>query len=900
MLPDFLRSGYKTYKADTDAVATWLALQAKQCGYAADLLDQTSTPSAPSAPSASVQSSGRLKGKARKQANGNVGPGPKNVDKPGQEKTSTGPTYTIKIKDFLILAEYICASTKPVARVPVAIVKALNRAIKLRREHYSKATQSSEGTDNGVAKEDTAHLHFLGVLEKTHEILRPRMPPELLEDVVSRVPSDGQTVGDTDDPNEKDLANRFEALEVEEPSQAFLDAPNVEPSIKPDNKSLPRYQPEPIDDVQEEYLAAHLLFEDLRAIRSAVKWLWQGYQKGLDVAAVSVTVSAAISFVRDLEQEYLEIHPNRTDYQGIMRIFFIVQCFLRGEDPGHKQRPGDLINFAVYDLAEEAMLPTYSTIASLSDILKPNIVPLYKPGHFGVRDKTRPWSEKSPREKHRDDQITIFEISSDLFTMAVISEKNPLVEDDLIRGIRGMAPGKPIPCWLVFAMQCFLDAQHVLEDDTEQPFAELQTYCSAIQASFSANLEFHRSLRVPNWPKQNDILMEQQLKSFERWIMTDVVGQRLKKFAVSMGCENDKLLLLIYLIPQATTRARYPDPEPFRLLKQHPLLCGLFLFTTKMQYQEIGVSFVNAWGSVMYCAHLYNAVRQEKLLSRIWRDMEFMITLQSPETLFIGNPPTELGQYLKRFLLSMGYSAANMAKGRRGHNPVASARGPKGLKDLASISHVFTDRFCNNAQNFSWTMETLQPLIDAKVDNDFQDGEEDTESALPTDKKETTSRKAKKNRKKTKPAASGALIIKAKRSEHNMPIVHFLQDLVQGLSAEKMETTFDYLIMHRFCWKLLRSVNMACQDQLRNIYGGGYLDEEYRLPFIVGYIFLAADNASSAAGLLPKKEGVKVNSKVLATAADALTEVLGTGANSMGMKRLELLGLSIDFSQMEG
>jgi hypothetical protein len=35
---DFLKSSYKQYKEDTDAVATWLATTAKKCGYAVDLL----------------------------------------------------------------------------------------------------------------------------------------------------------------------------------------------------------------------------------------------------------------------------------------------------------------------------------------------------------------------------------------------------------------------------------------------------------------------------------------------------------------------------------------------------------------------------------------------------------------------------------------------------------------------------------------------------------------------------------------------------------------------------------------------------------------------------------------------------------------------------------------------
>lgn len=63
MLPPGLQSSYKTYKEDTKAIATWLAISAKQCGYSADLLDREGVDS-----TKAVQASKRLKGKARKNA----------------------------------------------------------------------------------------------------------------------------------------------------------------------------------------------------------------------------------------------------------------------------------------------------------------------------------------------------------------------------------------------------------------------------------------------------------------------------------------------------------------------------------------------------------------------------------------------------------------------------------------------------------------------------------------------------------------------------------------------------------------------------------------------------------------------------------------------------------------
>jgi hypothetical protein len=61
MLPESLLGSISKYKADTDAVAAWLAATARVCGYKCNLevLDDAKPPGV---------ASGRLKGKARKEA----------------------------------------------------------------------------------------------------------------------------------------------------------------------------------------------------------------------------------------------------------------------------------------------------------------------------------------------------------------------------------------------------------------------------------------------------------------------------------------------------------------------------------------------------------------------------------------------------------------------------------------------------------------------------------------------------------------------------------------------------------------------------------------------------------------------------------------------------------------
>ena len=524
MLPQPLRSTYKTYKEDTDSVAAWLAVQAKKCGYSADLLDQQGS-EAKVAP----RPTGRLKGKARKQAKGADHTRKNGTASAGSAETARSHSYTIRVREFVPLAEYVAASSKPLVQVPGAIASALGRAIRLRKQQYSELSQERASNGFGTSSDDS-HMHFLGILEQTQEVLRPRMLSNSVYDPNARNTSHISVTASSDD----SMVNKYKNLDIEEPSQDFIDAPEAPKATTVTSADASNYQAETVNNLQEEYLAAHCLFQDIKDIRNALRSVWDSYQlQGLDTAAISLSVNTAITFVRDMEHDLLQHFPSKTDYDSISGIFYGAQCLHQGHDPSHRQRPGDLINLAVYDLAESVMMPTFSTMCSLSDILERDVVPVYKPGHFGLRNTSVPWSQKSPREKLKDDQIVMFEAFSDLSLLAIMLDKSPLAEDELIRGIRGMARGKPISLGLVFAMQCFLDAQHILGPNLEGSHVDLQAHADIIRATIKATLDFHKSLRVDTWPKQNDFVLQEQLRVIQEYILTDMVGDRMKKVAVS-------------------------------------------------------------------------------------------------------------------------------------------------------------------------------------------------------------------------------------------------------------------------------------------------------------------------------------------------------------------------------
>ena len=849
MLPKFLQSSYQTYKQDTDLIAKWLAVKAKQCGYPADLLSSPQPPTtAPQPPRSSQKLKGAKHKKAKKAAQAS------STSSKDPRSPADAQKYTIKVKDFTALAECIAKSTKPTVKVPLALAKALNRAIELRQQHNQRSrSQAGSGLSTEVEDSNKSHSYFLDILESTREILQGLMPSEMHSNLLSQPSSTASWQEESGPSSKPQISNIFEHLHIHEPSQEFLDAPDVERAISTDAAGEPMYEAEKLCNIEEQYTAAHCLFQDVKNIRFFLRQLWTSYKDGgFNLVAVSITTNTAIDFVRSLEQDLLHHFPDKSDYESIMNIFYGAQCLHRGHDPSYKQKSDDPFNFEVYDLAEAVMIPTYISIQSLQNVIKPDQIPLYKRGCLGVRNTRTSWDQKTAREKFHDDRLVLMEAFPDLMLISMATSKSTLAEDELIRGIRHMTPGKAIPLWLVFSAQCFLDTQHVLGQDVARGFAELGNIASAIRSSIKQNLDFHASLRVDNWPRQNDYQFRATLAEIEQYVLNDLVVDKMK--VVRLGDSNCPYYLLI-LVKLSIPEILHP-PEPFQLLKQFPLLCGLYSFAIQNAAQKEGIDFANAWGSIMYAGHLYNATRQEKLLPKMWKDMEMLIALQSPEQFFISGAPKDPEAYLKRFCLSMGYSVTAFARNRRKGAPIASARGPRGLSPLCPVGALFNGRYCRNEDNVTWTRDTLKPIMEAKVDHD---SDEDLEE--------------KKTRVKT--SASGSLIRKPKRSSESVPATDFLEDLASALHAETLELSIDYLRMHRFCWILLREVNDACKPQLLEMVGAGYLEKENQLPFVIGYIFMAATNTSRIANLLrPRRAGFEISSRLLMTAATVLEAMI--------------------------
>lgn len=123
---------YKSYKAGTTKVTTWLVDNAKRCG---------------AAPS----------------------------------------KHPIPVNEFPKLARSIAASTSPIIRIPNHVVTLIKSVINLRKQFTYLFTKFSKRKDAAARAARDGHQHFISVLEDVLSILRPSDLDDVMEDDLSNV-----------------------------------------------------------------------------------------------------------------------------------------------------------------------------------------------------------------------------------------------------------------------------------------------------------------------------------------------------------------------------------------------------------------------------------------------------------------------------------------------------------------------------------------------------------------------------------------------------------------------------------------------------------------------------------------------------------------------------------------
>jgi len=194
-------------------------------------------------------------------------------------------------------------------------------------------------------------------------------------------------------PDLAQIDNVFKHLTVEEPSEAFLEASSVVAPHKPESHDGPRFVvvAERPQTTAEKWSAAHCLLHDVKKIRRSINGFWTRYRAGnITLTAASIATNTATEIIRQKQEDYDAAFPGHAGFENPIKDFYAVQRFHRQEMPNKREQAGDIINVAMYDVADGILLPAYTLMASLSEIIMPNQLPMYRPGTFGQRDLSIP------------------------------------------------------------------------------------------------------------------------------------------------------------------------------------------------------------------------------------------------------------------------------------------------------------------------------------------------------------------------------------------------------------------------------------------------------------------------------------------------------------------------------
>ncbi|CEJ92114.1 hypothetical protein VHEMI07787 [[Torrubiella] hemipterigena] len=479
MLPEGLNSRYKRYKADTQAVASWLVTTAEKCGYQLPTSEKATT---------STKST-RLKGKARKMAREHKTATPENLSHP----------YLLYMDAFIPLARWIANCRKPRILVPATFAYHLQHAIADRKRFQKYYEKAEENTNDG-------HGHFISVLQSVRDILMSNLEPGVSfekesnnEDLDIHLDCPG-------------LENMFSQLQVEDtPDESMGRAADDVPSAPRRVEVVAN----PASDLLEEFTVQALFWLDIHRIRMRVRNIWQIYKAGAcDLSAAAITTNTAIDFVRGLHEDFQRSSSADVNFE---RKICLACAMLRDQMEGE--------DYSGTDLEVPCVMSGWLIILLWTKDFKNDpkeFVPTVHPNHVGL------FSTAKVNTKTMDDDVGLAFGLIPEYCVLLQKTSKVQAEHGLIAGLRGqMEQDRPL-FWLAFAVQIFIDVRKVLQRDITRGFEDLCRGASSIRHSIKKVLDFERETNGTPITDPTDKPLGEVLEVMDRFTINDHVG-RLRK-----------------------------------------------------------------------------------------------------------------------------------------------------------------------------------------------------------------------------------------------------------------------------------------------------------------------------------------------------------------------------------
>ncbi|EXM14534.1 hypothetical protein V3481_012917 [Fusarium oxysporum f. sp. vasinfectum] len=793
---------YQKYKRDTDIVASWLATTAKQHGYTASL---AAPPTAGAAANKSAApSSGRLNGKACKEAKQQQQQHVAPSDAKDAPDPPPKPKYVLAIRDFVPLAEFIARKltmTTPMeanngAGIPLFFGTALERAICVRKMF---SMHLSETNKHLSVRANTAHAYFVSVLEKVRYVL---LKVEGGSGVAFNMASKKGATNAIRDNSVVEAKIRdfslFQMLQVYEPSEDFSDSPDVmlpAPSSPIDLE----YTVENDESETECIFAFTALLKDFIKLRKEVSNLWNEYRSGtIDLAAAAVGANLAIELARSMEEEMAPLLKKHGGALALLPKYFDAVCQSLGLDPFKKERFSDDMNFACYDIGATFLYNAASLLEAIWTAAPHSArqMPSYT-GKFGWYDAQRAHLETTDnRQRWAQDKAALLEVVLDI-TLLFEVEGIPVL-DEFARGVKYMFETQEIPVWLCFAVQNYLDTLRFFGPNVTKVLAELHCF-NEITADLldRANLaDYH----------QNDA--KKDLEGMRKMVTVKINGVDIftaSRIALNRSSRNDS----------ASRSSSF--------LLHNPLFCGLWTHYARVLLHQTGVRYAAKPGAVLHAVQLYTAVRQQQQQQQQqehlvpvpeWPDLDRLVAMQGLQAFFVGTgPPASLQAHFKNYCMSRGVSpanwlaAANRRKGKQGKVLLQRSRaGIRELKFGAPVSLCCAARMEKRAiaepTRRAWNAEVMQQILETSSWFKMQQEKQAKKGGTAETESQAGAAADRKIKAKAKAAPAHPTLTAPQ-------LVHCVAHAIQ---TEIPDLVFDYFAMHKMARGLLEKVRAQADD----------------------------------------------------------------------------------------
>ncbi|KAI1144327.1 hypothetical protein F5Y05DRAFT_418364 [Hypoxylon sp. FL0543] len=675
MLPDFLVSSYRQYKDDTAVFMTWLRAAAEACGYKNKAKEVSATASSEASGSGvkTPASSQRIKGKARKTA--------KRIPPMGSGNSLdniAAVKHAVSMRELVAQVNTICSS-KARINMPKSIKGCLKQAIDARQrcsDWYENTEHKKSVYDEG------GHRFFIKVLQDAFaklDVLEERHDTFSKHALKKSTPKDKRTIR---------IENRFSHLNIEDVDDSYHPTP-TETALATSN--TPQHIPDSVNVFEleekrafEDAFSVFCLFEDLNRVRSKLKGTWEDCNSGeINLITATVVTQAAIYMARKGEEGLRSTlfpgKPVDNCYETLAGMMVSTEPITSATDPmnGSGVDATQLDSFTFLPVAR-TLLKFVRTASSCNDTCStwsPPVMPLRFNYIQGPHKAEIPEHSKLQRDDELLSQLLLHlqlpdkvkgerKDSSEIGDMSML---DPPVRDIFSRNLQPVWTDGKVSLTAVFTAQILLDILGICSDLPNFPrqLAVANAYAwnsfdfkatpegklitgdlswpTSAMDTLLGIYKMTKQIKAPAFAAMKTSMLEtSQTHRLHTW---DNLPLERRTQPDACECPSPEMQTAVERMSQDLIK---PEPAIDFAVTHNPLYSGTAMLKLVLEHQEAGLALANHHLSIFVVAHLYNALRQLKMVEQEWPLMEHIIKLHK-RALFADVIPTTTDEIADRF-----------------------------------------------------------------------------------------------------------------------------------------------------------------------------------------------------------------------------------------------------------